>query len=54
MNKEYNPTPIYNRKLLRNIIRERAIALNGYHHLSGLVNRGFKEVKDIVKNKENK
>lgn len=50
--KDYNPIPVYNRKLLRNIIRERAIELNGYHHLSAMVRMGFEELKE--KAKENK
>ena len=47
----YNPTPIYNRKLLRNIIRERVVALHGYHNVSALVHRGF---EDLRKDKVNK
>ena len=44
--KLYNPTPVYNRKMLRNIIRERAIEVNGYHNVSKYVNEAFKEVRN--------
>lgn len=46
----YNPTPIYNRKMLRNIIRERAIALKGYHRVNDYMSAAFKEIMDKKEN----
>lgn len=51
--KEYSPTPIYNRKALREIIRNRAINVKGYHNVSAYTSKAFKEIRENMLNKEN-
>lgn len=48
----YNPTPIYNRKMLRNIIRNRALEVKGRHNVSAYVREAFKEVRDNINKEE--
>lgn len=50
--KTYRPEPIYNRKMLRNIIRERAIEINGYHNVNRYVKEAFKEVRNNINKEE--
>ena len=44
-NGEYSPTPVYNRRLMRNIIRNQVIKQNGYHKVNGYMSEVFKELK---------
>lgn len=51
--KTYRPEPIYNRKMLRNIIRERAIEINGYHNVNRYVKEAFKKIrKEMIEAEE--
>lgn len=51
MNKkiEYEPVPIYNRKLLRGIMKARTIKNNGYHNVSGVMHTMFEKIKEARK-----
>lgn len=52
MNDNYKPIPIYNRKMLRNIIRERAIKMNGYHNVSAYMREAFKKIREQMSQEE--
>lgn len=41
----YNPTPVYNRKYARGVIRTQIIKRNGYHNVSESMSRTFKEMR---------
>lgn len=45
MNKDYNPTPVYNRKYAREVIRAQIIKTYGYHDVSGLMSERFKSMR---------
>lgn len=47
--KSYAPTPVYNRKYARNVIRSQIIRSNGYHNVSEIMSRTFKEMRDKAK-----
>lgn len=44
-NVEYEPTPIYDRKLLRSMLRASAIRRNGYHNVNGTMSAAFKKLR---------
>lgn len=44
--KNYNPTPVYNRKYARGVIRAQVIKRNGYHNVSANMSQTFKEMRD--------
>ena len=46
MNKEYNPTPVYNRKFMRGVIRAQVIRNNGYHNVSATMSHMFKRMRN--------
>ena len=37
----YNPTPVYNRRWARMVLRNQMIKRNGYHNVSELMSREF-------------
>ena len=45
MNKDYNPTPVYNRKYARSIIRAQVLKKNGYHNVSKSMSLMFKMMR---------
>lgn len=45
----YNPTPVYNRKYAREVIRAQIIKANGYHNVSEIMSRTFKEIRANAK-----
>lgn len=40
-NKDYNPTPVYNRRMVRTIMRHTAIRFGGYHNVSKRMHNSF-------------
>ena len=46
MRKDYSPTPVYNRKYARGVIRAQIIKRNGYHNVSELMSQTFKEIRN--------
>lgn len=44
--KKYEPTPVYCRKALRNIIRAQAKKKVGYHSVSEMVHEAFHKIRD--------
>lgn len=49
MNKNvpYEPTPVYSRRILRNMLRESAIRTNGYHKVNPTMSKAFKKLKGV-------
>lgn len=47
--KVYEPTPIYNRKFIRNILRKMSIQKNGYHNVSKYMSNAFKRFQEYRK-----
>ena len=45
-NSDYRPTPVYDRKMLRGMIRTRTIQLKGYHNVSALMSESFKIIRN--------
>ena len=41
---DYNPTPVYNRKYARGVIRAQIIKRNGYHNVSKIMSESFKKM----------
>ncbi len=52
--KVYSPNSVYNRKMLRNIIRERAVEVKGNHDVSKYMSRAFKEIRENMLKQEEK
>jgi hypothetical protein len=42
--KNYNPTPVYNRRWARIVLRNQMIKRNGYHNVSELMAKEFKRM----------
>lgn len=42
---DYNPTPVYNRKYARNVIRAQILKVHGQHNVSELMARRFKQMR---------
>lgn len=43
--KVYNPTPVYNRKLLRSVIRAKCIEKFGFHNVSRNMAINFEKIR---------
>ena len=41
---DYNPTPVYNRKWARTVIRNQIIRRNGYHNVSEVMSDIFRKM----------
>ena len=46
MRKDYSPTPVYNRKYARAVIRAQIIKRYGYHNVSANMSQTFKEIRN--------
>ena len=44
--KDYNPTPVYNRKYARGVIRAQVIKNKGYHDVSATMSEKFKNMRE--------
>lgn len=43
--KKYNPTPVYNRKMLRSVIRNEVSKKFGNHKVSEVMSANFKRIR---------
>ena len=44
-NGEYSPAPVYDRKLIRSILKHQIVKKNGQHNVNGYMSAAFKELK---------
>lgn len=45
-NVEYKSVPVYNRRMVRNIMRHRIINNNGYHNVNETLHKTFEDYKN--------
>lgn len=45
----YNPTPVYNRKYARNVIRAQILKTRGQHNVSALMSNAFRNMRNRVR-----
>lgn len=46
---DYNPTPVYNRKYARNVIRAQILKTRGQHNVSALMSDTFRDMRNRSK-----
>lgn len=44
--KDYNPTPVYNRKWARTVLRNQIINRYGYHKVNTIMSEAFKRIRN--------
>lgn len=46
---EYNPTPVYDRKLIRSVMRSKIEKRNGFHNVNKKLHDGFRKYQELRK-----
>lgn len=44
--KDYNPTPVYNRKWARTVLRNQIINRYGYHRVNKIMSEAFRRIRN--------